>query len=82
MNDEIDLHGMTVDEAIPALEAFLYKSYRQHYLRVYVIHGKGTGVLKLETRRYLDNCTIVESYNTAEGARGGEGTTEVWFTRL
>jgi len=75
--DEIDLHAMTVDEAITAIEAFLYAAYKARLTRVWIIHGKGTGVLRQEIRRYLQKHTLVKSFQTADGYRGGHGVTMV-----
>ena len=43
MPDELDLHGLTVDEAIPLVDTFLYQSYKAGLRHVWVIHGRGTG---------------------------------------
>jgi len=75
--DEIDLHGLTVDEAIPRLDDFLYKAYRLGLRRVWVVHGKGSGTLRLEMRRHLAKHTLVSSCSPAEPRRGGAGATQV-----
>ncbi len=75
--EELDLHGHTVDEALPRLEEFLYSAFQTGKRRVWIIHGKGTGVLKLEVRRYLAGHPLVGSHRTANGDRGGDGATEV-----
>ena len=68
---------MTVDEAIPAIEVFLYAAYKARLTRVWIIHGKGTGVLKQEIRRYLQKHTLVKSFQTADSYKGGHGATMV-----
>ena len=75
--EEIDLHGLTVDEAVSRLEEFLYAAYRAGHQRVWVIHGRGTGVLKQEVGRYLSGHSLVRAYRQADGAHGGVGATEV-----
>ena len=40
VGDEIDLHGLMVDEAIPKLEEFIYKAFRAGHFRVWIVHGK------------------------------------------
>ena len=77
MGIEIDLHGMTVDEALPRVDEFLNGAYEAGLYRVWVIHGKGTGVLRREVKRYLKKHPLVESYHSAESRNGGEGATEV-----
>lgn len=75
--DELDLHGLTVDEAIPVVDRFLYKSFQTGLRRVWVIHGKGSGILRQAVRRHLSNHTLVRSCSTADGSRGGIGATQV-----
>ena len=75
--DELDLHGLTVDEAIPLVDKFLYKSYQAHIHRVWVIHGKGSGILRESVRRYVSKHTLVRTCSTADGSRGGNGATQV-----
>ena len=75
--DEIDLHSLTVDEAIPKLEEFLYRAYQAGHFRVWVVHGKGTGVLRQEMRRYLSKHPLVRAQRPADPQRGGAGATQV-----
>ena len=75
--DQIDLHGMTVDEAIPLVDAFLHKAYKKRVNRVWVIHGKGTGALRREVRDFLTKHSLVARCSTAEKYRGGNGCTQV-----
>ena len=75
--DELDLHRLTVDEAIPKLEQFLYASYQAGLRRVWVVHGKGRGVLRGEVRRYLAGHPLVGSFVLADPYHGGVGATQV-----
>lgn len=74
---EIDLHGMKVAEAIPLVENFLQDSYEAHERKVWIIHGKGTGVLREEIRKHLEYHLLVESFAPADQAHGEEGATQV-----
>jgi len=74
---EIDLHGMTVSESMPLVETFLKDSYKAHERKVWIIHGKGTGVLREEVRKHLENHPLVESFASADQSHGEEGATEV-----
>jgi len=74
---EIDLHGMKVAEAMPLVENFLQDSYRVHERRVWIIHGKGEGILREEVKKHLENHPLVESFTTADQAHGEEGATQV-----
>ncbi|MEE8470100.1 MAG: Smr/MutS family protein [Dehalococcoidia bacterium] len=73
----MDLHRLTVEDAIPALEEFLYATYQSGLRRVWVVHGKGTGVLRREVRRYLDGHPLVKSHGPADSSHGGIGATRV-----
>ncbi len=77
MGTELDLHRLTVDEAIPKIDAFLNDTYCAglHYVRI--IHGKGSGVLRQEVSRYLSTHPLVKSYHTADRYNGSIGATEV-----
>ncbi len=75
--DEIDLHRLTVDEALVELDRFLHSAFRAGLYRVWVIHGKGSGTLRTEVGRYLSNHPLVRVYRPADGSRGGVGATQV-----
>jgi DNA mismatch repair protein MutS2 len=75
--EEIDLHGLTVDEAIPKLDDFIYKAYKTGHLRVWVVHGKGSGILRREVRRYLSKHSLVRTQKPADSQHGGIGATQV-----
>ena len=77
--DEIDLHGMTVEEAIPLVERFLEDSYRANKRQVWIVHGKGAGILRNEVGRRLKNHQLVKSHALADKDRGGVGATQVDF---
>ncbi len=76
-NVEIDLHGQTVDEAIPTLDEFLHTAFRAGCYRVCVVHGKGSGILRQEVRRYLSKHPLVRSFREADSQNGGAGATQV-----
>ncbi|MFC1953666.1 Smr/MutS family protein [Chloroflexota bacterium] len=77
IRDELDLHRLTVAEALPVLEEFLYAAYQAGLYSVRVIHGKGTGVLRREVGRCLANHPLVKSHNPADRYHGGIGATQV-----
>ncbi len=74
---EIDLHGLTVDEALPKLDSFLHSAFRAGYYEVRIVHGKGSGILRREVDRYLSNHPLVRSHRLADRYHGGDGATEV-----
>lgn len=75
--EEIDLHGLTVEEAIPLVDAFVHKAYRAGVRRVWVVHGKGTGTLRRGVRDYLTRHPLVARCSTADSWKGGPGCTQV-----
>ena len=77
IDEELDLHSLTVDEAIPKLDQFLNAAFRAGLYRVRIVHGKGTGVLRQEVRRYLSGHPLVKSYDSADRYHGGAGATQV-----
>ncbi len=77
IDEELDLHRLTVDEAIPQLDQFLNAAFQAGLYRVRIVHGKGSGVLRQEVRRYLSGHPLVKSHRTAERYHGGAGATQV-----
>lgn len=82
IGEEIDLHRLTVDEALPKLDEFLHTAYQAGLYRVRVVHGKGTGILRLEVGRYLANHPLVISHGLADRYHGGTGATQVELSEL
>jgi DNA mismatch repair protein MutS2 len=78
--DELRLRYLTVDEAIPRLVRFLHDSYLAGLQQVKVIHGKGSGTLRLTVRRELGRHPLVKSFRAGEKWEGGEGVTIVEFS--
>jgi DNA-nicking Smr family endonuclease len=74
---ELDLHALTVDEAIPRLDQFLHDAYRAGLHNVRIVHGKGSGVLKQEVARFLVGHPLVKSFSPSDRFHGGFGATEV-----
>jgi DNA mismatch repair protein MutS2 len=75
--EEIDLHNMTVDEALPKLDDFLHAAFRAGLYRVRVVHGKGSGILRQEVGRFLSRHPLVRFHRLADRYHGGDGATEV-----
>ncbi|MFO8101634.1 MAG: Smr/MutS family protein [Dehalococcoidia bacterium] len=74
---EVMLRHLPVDEALIKMDKFLNQSYDMGLYTVRVIHGKGSGTLRLETRRELAHHPLVESFRPAESWEGGTGATIV-----
>jgi DNA mismatch repair protein MutS2 len=74
---EIDLRGMTVDEAVPAVDKYLSDLAWAGLTRATLIHGKGTGRLKEGLRLYLKEHRQVKSFRGGLPGEGGAGVTVV-----
>ena len=70
---------MTVDEVKIRLEKYLDDAFLLNVSPVYVIHGKGKGILRNYVAQLLDNLSYVSSYRCGEPYEGGEGVTVVYF---
>ena len=87
VQDEIDLHGMTLTEAKPRLADFIDYSATQGKLCVRVVHGKGLGsgergpVLKNAVNRWLRNWDSVLAFVSTRQVDGGTGAIYVLLQR-
>jgi DNA mismatch repair protein MutS2 len=77
VSPEIHLRGMTVDEAMDALNRFLDSAVVAGLQQVYVIHGKGTGALRKGLTTFLKNHPEVASLRLGDWNEGGAGVTIV-----
>lgn len=80
---EIDLHGMTLEEAKPALSDFINYSASQGKYCVRIVHGKGIGsghrgpVLKNAVNRWLRRWDCVLAFVSTRQVDGGTGAVYV-----
>jgi DNA mismatch repair protein MutS2 len=74
---ELHLLGRTADEAIPELDKFLDACAREGRLEVRVVHGHGTGRLRLAVRGHLKGHPLVEAFRPGGAGEGGDGATVV-----
>lgn len=74
---EIDVRGMTVDEAIPEIDKFLDDACLVHMEKVTIIHGKGTGALRTGIHQFLKRQKHVKSFRAGEFGEGEFGVTIV-----
>jgi len=72
---EIDLRGLSSDEAMDMVDKYLDDAYLAGLSTVQVIHGKGTGVLRKKMQEFLKNHPKVESYRLGQWDEGGSGVT-------
>lgn len=74
---EINLLGMTVDEAVSALEKFLDDAYLAGLHEVRIVHGKGTGQLRKGVQTYLRSNPYVSNFRLGMYGEGDSGVTIV-----
>ena len=85
---QIDLHGMTVDDARAAVAEFLKNARKQEIFCVRIIHGKGNGtpgrigVLREVVRRWLKQRDEVVAFCEPREIDGGAGATIVRLRAL
>ena len=79
VSSEVNLIGMTTDEAVPEMEKFLDDAYLAHLETVRVVHGRGTGALKEAVHRRLKKLPYVKSFRLGEYGEGDTGVTIVTF---
>ena len=77
--DSIDVRGMRATEALEAVEDLVDDALMVGVSTVTILHGKGTGALKEEIRRYLRSVKDVASVADDHADRGGSGITIVTF---
>ena len=74
---EVDLRGMTTDEAEMTLAQFLDRAMVSNLTQVTVIHGKGTGAVRKAVHAYLKRCKGVASFRLGRYGEGEDGVTIV-----
>ena len=79
VRDEIDLHGLTVEEALEKLDKYLDSAYLAGMSFVYIEHGKGTGALREAVFEFLRKRPHISHFQTAMPSEGGIGVTIVYF---
>jgi DNA mismatch repair protein MutS2 len=76
-SDEIDLRGLTADEAIGKLQRCIDRAILAGLNTLWVIHGKGTGVLRRRVGDFLKDSPGIKSYRLGAWNEGGDGVTVV-----
>ena len=75
----IDIRGERVVEALEQVQTLVDDALMVGVSTVTILHGKGTGALKEEIRRYLRSLPQVASATDDHPDRGGSGITVVTF---
>ncbi len=79
VSTEINLIGLTTDEAIPRLDKYLDDAYIAHLPSVRIVHGKGTGALRNAVHQHLRRMKHVKSFHLGEFGEGDAGVTIAEF---
>lgn len=73
--NEIDLRGMTVEEALLELDRFIDNAVLAGIGVVTIIHGKGTGTLRGAVQRHLKSHSAIKSFRLGRYGEGEDGVT-------
>ncbi|RXT04739.1 endonuclease MutS2 [Ammoniphilus sp. CFH 90114] len=74
---ELDLRGFTIEDAIPEIDKYLDNAVMSNLHQVSLIHGKGTGALRVGVHNFLKKHRSVKSYRLGGQGEGGLGATIV-----
>ncbi len=75
--DEIDLRGMTGDEAWLAVDKYIDEAILAGFTKIRLIHGKGTGALKKALWQFLKGDKRIASFRIGQWGEGDGGVTVV-----
>ncbi|HYL84786.1 MAG TPA: endonuclease MutS2 [Candidatus Angelobacter sp.] len=76
-SDEINVIGMTVEQASERVDKFLDDAALAHRARVRIIHGHGTGALRKGLGEFLASHPLVARHSFAADDHGGKAITVV-----
>ena len=76
-NSEINVIGLTVDEAIPLVDKFLDDCFLAKIQTARIVHGKGTGKLRVAIQNFLKKQKKVKSFRVGGFGEGEMGVTIV-----
>jgi DNA mismatch repair protein MutS2 len=75
--NEIDVRGMTVEEAVEKIDEFIDQLLMSDFTTGYIIHGKGTGKLATGIWSYLRHDKRIKNYRFGRPDEGGVGVTVI-----
>lgn len=77
VRSELDLRGANLEEALMEVDRFLDEALLGNLGQVYIIHGKGTGILRSGIQEFLRKHKHVKSFRLGSFGEGGTGVTVV-----
>lgn len=75
VRSELDLRGANLEEALIEVDRFIDEAYLANLGQIYIIHGKGTGILRTGISDYLRKHKHIKSYRLGNYGEGGTGVT-------
>jgi len=72
---ECDVRGMSLEEALQTVDIFLDSAVLNRLGQVFIIHGKGTGVLRSGIQQHLKRHPSVKSFRLGKYGEGEDGVT-------
>ena len=79
ISPEINVLGMTVDEAVAQLDKYLDDACIAHLPQVRIVHGKGTGALRAGIHKHLKRLKYIKEFHLGGFGEGDAGVTIVVF---
>ena len=77
VSSECDVRGMSLEEALGAVSLYLDEAVLAGLNEVYIIHGKGTGILRAGIQQDLRKNKYVKSFRRGVYGEGEDGVTVV-----
>lgn len=78
-HQDIDIRGLRADEALQQVTYYIDDAILVGAVRVRILHGTGTGALRMLVRQYLSTVSGVINYHDEHVQFGGAGITVVEF---
>lgn len=75
IRNELDLRGANLEEALIEVDRFIDEAFLGNLGQIYIIHGKGTGILRTGIQDYLRKHKHVKSHRLGNYGEGGNGVT-------
>ena len=79
VSSELNILGLTVDEAIPIIDKYLDDCFIAKLSPVRIVHGKGTGALRNGVHKFLRSNKLVDSFRLGSFGEGEMGVTIVYL---
>ena len=77
VSSEINVIGLTVDEAIPIVDKYIDDCYMAGLEQARIVHGKGTGKLRAGIQSYLKKHPHVKTFRPGTFGEGEMGVTVI-----